>query len=449
MKKAALVLATSVAFFFGAVSAEAGRKMVSMPSAKSVATGAGTAVKDTDRLRIPGEPGTEYIPRTPSGTKGTPIKVLPTIDYSIPRTITQSKNILKGNLGQILLQGSIAAAVGAVGWVMSDDNTKLQKKNESVDGIPVSGSTTGSYDSCKFPSADTLNKIRVVTTGGVTYAIGVWPSNNQSADGIPSGYTYTNSCTDTSLGYRPGPRGYWPTEARRTISIQDVKAVKTDLTDSDWPALDTHINAQGADWLKDLLRWSCSGTYGGPNPDGCFQSLVEQTHVTGPAAAAGPSTSSLVSGPNGITTVSTTTTYNIKYGDNFFDWTTSVNTHKVNPDGTTEDTTETEEEQEEEPQAPALGDPYAPEIQKYKDIATEVSNPPQVPANVNYSPWYSFGGTCSELNLVLPIYGPYTTNICPYIYDWVRPVLAFLLAMYTWHRCREMWTEALRIARPI
>lgn len=34
MKKAALVLATSVAFFFGAMNAEAGKKMVSMPSAQ-------------------------------------------------------------------------------------------------------------------------------------------------------------------------------------------------------------------------------------------------------------------------------------------------------------------------------------------------------------------------------------------------------------------------------
>lgn len=444
MKKAALVLATSVAFFFGAMNAEAGRKMVSMPSAKSVATGAGTAVKDTDRLRIPGEPGTEYIPRTPSGTAGTPIKVLPTLDYSIPRTITQAKNILKGNLGQILLQGSIAAAVGAVGWVMSDDNTKLVKKTNSVDNIETSGGTVdlGTIEPtgvCQLMApSKILNKITPVTYRGVLYS--VWVGNFAN---IPSGYTlYGNNCTQAGF---PGGT----VSRARPIASTDIKPMTVPLGDSDWSSLDPYITAQGADWLKDLLRWSCSGTYGGANPDGCYQSLVEQTRLTGPAAVAGPSTTALVSGPNGITTVSTTTTYNIRYGDNFFDWTTSVNTHKVNPDGTTEDTTETEEEQQEEPEAPALGDPYAPEIQKYKDIATEVSNPPQVPANVNYSPWYSFGGNCSELNLVLPIYGPYTTNICPYIYDWVRPVLAFLLAMYTWHRCREMWTEALRIARPI
>lgn len=443
MKKAALVLATSVAFFFGAMNAEAGRKYVTIPSAKSVATGAGTAVKDTGRVHIPGEPGTEYIPRTGTGTPGTPVKVLPTLDYSIPRTINQAKNILKGNLGQILLQGTIAAAVAGVGWVMSDDNTKIQRKGNTVDGIETSGpNNTVTWETtyiCGYMSASSiLGKITPITYKNILYAVWVGPSN-----AIPSGYTLNgNNCTQA--GFPPGT-----VSRSRAIAFTDIKDGKFDLSESDWSGLDTYINAQGADWIKSLIRESCGGTYGGLNPDACYQGLVDSSKLSGPATVSGGSTQTLTSGPTGITQNTKTTTYTITYGDTYFDWTTNINNHQVNPDGTTQDTTETEDDKQEDPQAPALGDPYAPVVDKYKKIADEVSNPPQVPATVNYSPWYSFGGNCTELSFNLPIYGLYTTNICPYIYNLVQPVIAFLLALWTWHRCREMWSEALRIGRPI
>lgn len=452
MKKAALVLATSVAFFFGAMSAEAGRKMVTMPSAKSVATGTGTAVKDTDRLRIPGEPGTEYIPRTPGGTAGTPIKVLPTLDYSIPRTITQTKNLLKQNLAQALLSATIAGAVAGVGWVMNEGT--LSKKTKDVSTPSSTDYQWGSNQINGIPPSSTPKGLCVSLSnlnlgGGIVHGVATATPFNEITFKCHFFDSSGSEITALDLyAVRSGTGCTSPATYDKDMGACVIQGL-TPVQDSDYSQLDTHINAQGADWLKSLLRDACGGSYGTVNPDGCYQSLVEKSSLSGPSTVAGPTETSLVRGPNGITTVTTSTTYNVTYGDNYFQWNKTVNTHKVNPDGTTEDTTETEDEKEEEPETPALGDPYAPEIQKYKDIATEVSNPPQVPANVNYSPWYSFGGNCSELSFTLPIYGPYTTSICPYIYDWVRPVIAFLLALWTWHRCREMWSEALRIARPI
>lgn len=304
----------------------------------------------------------------------TPVTVKPKVTIPVSGIGSKLKAGLKTNAGQLAMSAAISGAIAAVGWVMSDDNTKVQKKKESVDGIPVSGSTTGSYDSCKLPSTDTLNKIRVVTSGGVTYAVGVWPSGDQSADGIPSGYTYSNSCTDTSLGYRPGPRGYWPTEARRTISIQEVESVKIDLTESDLNQLDPWLSAQTAPFLRDLLKDTCEGSL---NPQACYDDPQKQSKaiITGPASVQGPkqTTTGTYNRPDGTlgsTSTNTSTTYNIRYGDTYFDYDT-VTTKTTTEDGvkTGEETTsdqgdpqekpdeEKDKEDEEKPERLASGEP--------------------------------------------------------------------------------------------
>lgn len=437
MRKATLVLATTVAFFF-VISAHAGtRKNVTMPSAQSVVEGAGNAVRDGDRIRIPGEPGVEYIPRTPGGTKGVPVKVLPTIDYSIPRTINQVKNVIRGGAAQIAVSAAIAAMVASLDWVMTDGVLTKKKEvtappeqycwkfSESVIGTQCTTPSALASAYCAFGGYSGCKVVYIAAdgTGAVSSGDGVRNAGIKSQGVCPGHITSFGDC---SLG-----------------------TIDTPVTEADYPSIDNFVNSADPNWIKGLIKEACQGSL---NPSACIDGLVATSSLAGPTVVQGPRTSTLERGPNGISQVNSNTVYSLVYGPNYFTYTPTTTTTKVNPDGTTEETTETDQEDspdEEEPQAPALGDPYAPVIDKYKDIATEVSNPPQVPANVNYSPWYSFGGSCSELNFVLPIYGSYTTNICPYIYDWVRPVLAFLLAMYTWHRCREMWTEALRIARPI
>lgn len=234
-----------------------------------------------------------------------------------------------------------------VGWVMSDDNTKLQKKQDTVDGIPVNG-TGNSVDGCSYPAAQILNKIKVVQSNGVTYAIGVWPSGAKSGDGIPSGYSLQNNCTKTSLGYDWNhATGYWPTSATRVISVQDVVTLKRDLTDTDYNDLDPWVASQSASWLKMLLSEVCGGTYGGVNPQACYDGLQKQSAaiITGPATVQGPKTTSTgtytrADGTTGTTSSTTNTTYNITYGDQFFDYTTNTTTTNMK-DGQVTDTNTT------------------------------------------------------------------------------------------------------------
>ncbi|AOE85583.1 hypothetical protein [Pseudomonas sp. TCU-HL1] len=455
MRRAALVLAASAAFLFSGVSIAATKVPVKMPSARAVANGGGQAVKDGDRVRVPGDGQTEYIQATPGGTKGTPVKVIPTIDYSIPRTITQTKNLLKANVGQIVVGGVIAGMVAGLDWVMGEGG-QVKKKEQSVGGLPVSttGNTFAPDQICyQKPASQTLGKVTTTTNNGVLYAVIVSPSVG-SASGLPSGYQFNNNCTQQSNGYTYNAQGYWPQSGHKVIALTDIQTTLTPLAEADYSKVDTFVNGQAADWLKNLLKESCEGSN---NPDGCFDSLVDQSALSGPTYVSGPRSSTLVSGPGGVKQVETQTNFNIKYGPNYFTWNAVTQTTTVNPDGTTETetTTEGEEETEEQPQEeedlepPSLDDAYKPVIDKYDSIAQDIEDVDGLASGINYAPWYSFGGACHEIEAELPVIGMWRTAYCPYIENMVRPVLAFLFFLFTWHRCYSMWQEAVRVGRPI
>lgn len=198
------------------------RVPVKMPS-NAVATSAkGVASKGSGVLHVDVSEG-EYIPGyTPD--KRVPVKVLKRIDYSIPRTITQAKSLLKANLAQALLSVAISGAVGAVGWVMSDDQTKLQRKTETVDGIPAAsvGGVTPQGICGVLPASKTLGKITIIKSGGVTFAVYVGEFGT-----VPSGYDqYANNCTDRNLGYTYNANGYWPQSGAKVISIDEIQSLK-------------------------------------------------------------------------------------------------------------------------------------------------------------------------------------------------------------------------------
>lgn len=118
-----------LSLLIGTTANAATRKHVSMPSASSVANSSGGAVsRSGNDLSIAGELIGEYIPAGAGATKGTPIKVLPTLDYSIPRIINQAKSLLKNNLAKALLGTVIGGAVASVDWVMDPENNTLQRK---------------------------------------------------------------------------------------------------------------------------------------------------------------------------------------------------------------------------------------------------------------------------------------------------------------------------------
>jgi hypothetical protein len=235
------------------------------------------------------------------------------------------------------------------------------------------------------------------------------------------------------------------------------------FAESDWVSLeDTLRQVSNSDWTRDLLKKSCEGSLA---PERCLDDLIDQMPLDGPAFQNGPAKSQTTSTKNPDGTTSTTNVtvqnrYDYKYGDNYFDYkvTTTTTTTKDGQTTTETQTDDTPEDQQpdiEDPsddqkeEMPAISDAYKPYIDKLNDIKTDVAAPPSVVSPLGWSSWYSFGGGCSEITAELPVIGSWSTNYCPLINDWVRPVLAFIFVMFTWHYCRALWSEAVTKARPM
>lgn len=448
MRKATLVLATSVAFLLFAVpNSYAGtKKKVQMPTAESVANGSGVPVKSGNSLSIPGDLQQEYIPAD-NFSRRTPFKVLPTIDFSIPRTIEHSKGFLKNNAASIAVGGVIAGMVVGLNWVMGEGG-QIQKKESGP--IPYNPSYIhwDAYGHKSSSASGAVSAFLSATGGGqVCRTNGLQTIDSGSYFIIRPG----GSCDQTGFTvdvWRYGqscPEGSSFDNTSRSCSTQQLSP----LAPSDFSLLDAYINAQSSDWIKDLIRESCQGSLA---PDRCFEDLRDNVSLTGPSTVSGPSTLTTTSGPSGTTTKETKTNYQITYGSDFFIYAPTTTTTTVNPDGTTEVETEeetTEEEAQEDEIDSTIGDPYAPVITKYNDIASGVSDLEGNMSFINYGPWYSFGGSCSPITLNLPVMGTYTIDHCPYVMDWIRPTLGFLFAVWTWLHCFALWRETLQNARPI
>ncbi|MCY1277696.1 hypothetical protein D9M70_264010 [compost metagenome] len=244
------------------------------------------------------------------------------------------KGIARGSAGAIALNGAIAVAIAGVGWVMSDDNTRAQIKSPALpDGTPVvMGKNFNPALYCQlFPASQTIGKITVTTWSGTTYAVGAWPGGDGTVFTGPDDYSEArNNCTDSSLGYKSSPQGYSPMSGAKVISIQEIVSLKRDLYPSELDALDPWVSAQTAPFLRDLLQESCEGSL---NPQACLDDLQKQSRpsISGPATVQGPTQSSAGTynrpdGTQGTTGSTTSTTYNIRYGDTYLDYDTVTTT---------------------------------------------------------------------------------------------------------------------------
>lgn len=467
MKRAALVLATSVALFICAVgNANATtRKYVSMPSNGSVVNSGNGSSKSGTTLSVPGNPiEGEYIPSSyGGGSKGTKLPVKPKYDYSIPRTIKGMSGSLRGGVVGVGLSIGLQYMLDQVGGFIdengqpvkrvpdtgesyqpgpSDLKWTMAKPNPSMSTLPTSNSPEGvcliyakgfaaGYSDVQYVGSFVTNKSSTQATCNYQ-----WSKNGGS---VTTSQSYATRTGETC------PAGY----QRDGNNCLKMTTDTVPLTDADFDLMEAAAAAKDSEWLKDRLRDHCEG---GLSPESCYESLRDSVSLSGPSSVTENGPTSTTVGPTGTTTTSGKTDISITYGDNYYDYRKTSTVVKTNPDGTTETTTETEPEETTEEEAekmPEVTDLYKPYIDKLKTIETDVAVAPGVTAPIGYSSWYAFGGGCSEISAELPVIGSWQTNYCPLIYDWVRPVLAFIFVMFTWHYCRSLWSEAVTQARPM
>lgn len=330
------------------------------------------------------------------------LKVKPKVVVPKAKPYANLKNLVKINPAQIASSAATAAAVAGVGWVMSDDNTKVQKKVSEGEPVPVAtyGYEFTAYPdvsdpACRsnlYPDAETTVRCYQLNhdlkDGRFTFSM----SNLAPLSGQSKGLSYTltqkwkyNGQFITSTTITLFAVGNCPSPLILNGSYQCIdpsKSVFSDITDSDLSALDPWLNQQSAEWLSGLIREQCSGS---SSPDACYDDMRDYSQDTleGPATLVGPSktVTSTYTKPDSTTGTShqvTNTRYDITYSPTYFDIKTT-NTTTTTTDGlvtetTTEEDTTTPQEGTEEEQEPeyTFADSQLPEVtqfyeQKYPD----------------------------------------------------------------------------------
>lgn len=234
-----------------------------------------------------------------------------------------------------------------------------------------------------------------------------------------------------------------------------VPAPKTPFSDTDWNALNGLLaSMSNNDWLQGLINASCNGSL---NPDGCYDSLVNNPFVIGPASQTGTptSTTTTTTNPNGTTsssTVTSTPSYSYTYGSNYYDFTTT-NTTTTNNNGqvTTTVTTDTSEgtpaedpasDEETEEETDFSGEytdaPFSEVTpfyeQKYPDglqgvwdsASAQVSSSAFLQFLQSFVP--SFSGSCPSWSLsfnIMPqaMFGTFEFMSLCYVFDFVKIIL--------------------------
>ena len=464
-KAATVITATLVAVFFSGL-ANAGRIYVPQKSAASSVASASTSSRVGDVLRSGAIEGT-YIPGY-NQDRQIPVKVLNSNDFSVRRTFEAAGDILKNNRANaaaVAASAAVSAAVAAVGWVIDEAGKPVKK----IDGSPVVGpSPTDIYwefegDKAKYASAPQACASRMSSFAQYYPDIKNPHPSYQSAtqatclaDGFP-GKNDTNSVFGTT--YRVGST--CPSNSSYSSAAGGCVGSGTEpLTPSDWDQLQTALNQQSSapnadpNFIKDLIRASCEGSLA---PQRCYDSLMANgpgsasQNLSGPSTITTPGNTSVTvskdkDGNISSTTTNSTTTFNITYGNNYYNYSSTTTKTKTNPDGSTETTTDEESEDSGE-KYPEQPDPLSPVIKEYDKVSEAVKTPHQTVDGLTPKPWFSFGGSCQEIDFNSPI-GRIKTDYCPTIESYVKPVLAFIFAISAYLYCMAIWRETTMNVRP-
>lgn len=345
------------------------RKHVTMPTAQSVATspGAGVPVKSGSTLSIPGAAQGEYIPFQP-GDRKVPLKVIPTIDYSIPRTIEATKGFLKNNAASIVVGGVIAGMVAGLDWVMGEGSELQKIDNSPVDYIPTGSDSYWSiFANVKKPSASSAcqhfaddfarntygSSITSVSVTNVRPGIDAtcsikYSQGSSTGTLVPVAHFHAGSC----------PAGLIPSSDFTSC----INPAPVPVTESDFSLIDAYANAQNSQWHRNLLNEACNGS------SRCYDQLKERSQLNGPTTVQGPTTTTSGTytkpdGTVGTKAASTTTNYKVTYGPTYFDFSKTQTTiwnedgQQVGEETVTENDDIEAEEPAEKPQEEQVASP--------------------------------------------------------------------------------------------
>ncbi|USR41296.1 hypothetical protein L1F06_007640 [Ectopseudomonas hydrolytica] len=468
----ALWLTCVLCVVFGLSTVQAAtRKHVSMPSGQSVVNNPGAPVTRTgNNLTVPGQPLEGEVILGVDGKKIPVRGILPKIDYSIPRTLNHVKNGMRGGVigvgvavGLQFLLDQIDAVVGPNGEYLKEKPVPTTSNTlfwcggtSTTQCISPRFATPNDYFNTVWVDTPTLQFVnrRITVVGDLAQAV-------TDAIRVSDGLYYNNHSTASSRKFGQCTAPTYYDQDLQSCAVSELTA----LSDADYDLMFDIANQQNADWIKNLLKDSCNGS---PSPGACFNSLKEQSALTGPATVPGSTTTKTTNsiGSNGVATQTVTTTtnnYKITYGPTYYDYrrTTQIvtKTDGVPVSDTTDEESEDveqeeqpEEKQDEEPipcngqgcDGPAYEDQYTPLDETKEDYlddyASRVAAIPIIQAvsglfDVNVSgscPVWTFNHQMQVLGASMPINLTFDYLCLPWFIQygpWIRAVI-YLVAVY-------------------
>lgn len=464
-KAATVITATLVAVFFSGL-ANAGRVNVPTRSGSASTVPSSIVSRAGDVVRSGALEGT-YIPGY-NQDRQIPVKVLNSNDFSAAKTYAAAKDILKK-------RGPAAAAVAgtaAVMWAVDqvggfiDDNSQPVHKADTSASDPKCTSGNFCYywldnrKATESSSATTTCQRAVSTVGNSNFSFTKVVIANpitcyafSKEDNMEVAFTQI---------YKDGDKCTTGTYNQDTGQcVLPSGGSGAPFADADYDKLEAAMNSASGPgtagdptFIRDLIRASCEGSLA---PQRCYDALAANApgsasqSLSGPSSVTAPGTSSITvskdkDGNATSTTTNSTTTFNITYGNNYYNYSSTTTKTKTNPDGSTETTTEEEPEETAE-KYPEQPDPLSPVLKEYDKITEAVKTPQETVAGLDSKAWFSFGGSCQELDLDTPI-GHIKTNYCPTVESYVKPVLAFIFAVCAYLYCAAIWRETTMNVRP-
>jgi len=429
------------------------RKTVSMPSdGQVIGSGRGSSVSG-DLLTVPGNPiEGEYIPSSyGGGSKGTKLPVQPQYQYVKSRTIKGMVGNLRGGVYGAVLGIGLQYMLESVDGVIEDGQVKIRAESQPVPG--------GYYWKCpQVQCTPQLSLRSAVENSIVVQGIDIKTHNFQFCDFVSETYGYCvyriphPSVPDlySQVDYVANRFGTGCSEGSTyntsTGACESAGGLRP-ATDADYDLMEAAAAAKDSEWLKERLREHCEGSL---NPQGCYESLRDNTWLEGPSSVTEPGPTTTTTSPAGTTTTTENTKIDITYGDNYYDYRKTKTTIVTKPDGTSETTTETEPETEqprqEEEQDINFTDSDFPPVepfyqQKYPEGLEGVWQEAQ--SKFDNSEFMSFlhsfvpqfSGSCPSWSMSFNIaswasYGnvPFV-NLC-YVFDFIK-VIMLVTALFT------------------
>ncbi|WP_324709574.1 hypothetical protein [Pseudomonas citronellolis] len=316
------------------------RKYVTRPSAQTEFTKAtsvsGTAESFTaSGAAIEGE----YIP---AATKNVPVRgILGGVESGATTISSGLKKGLKSNPGQLALMATVSAALAGVDWVMNEG--VLSKK---IDQTAPTSQYCYLFDYSGYGSQCDSPNALAGGLGAYFSATGrSCPTFSISLNSSKSGGIIYFSCNTGSFSVNIHSNGACSGSVNSfgdcVVGTQFVP-----LSSADYDSIDPWLNKQSASWLNDLLKDVCNASN---SPGACFDEMKTASKaLTGPATvdAGTQTTTSTYTKPDGTTGSRQQTqqvTYNIKYGDTYYDYSKEIKTVNYEDGVKTGESTESED----------------------------------------------------------------------------------------------------------